>query len=194
MTQPNEIADDLRFVRTAVERRDQQAKPQAWRLIIWTMYSLVCIPTYDFLPRYGFAINMGGMVVCFVLSAIFGKRASKQSGQYRRDEIARTMLHWYVGILLLFLTCIGLSVVDPKIGEVGIGQISVILVGFLYFTAGVHLPEVRFMRWAGPIVVLAGIGIGLIPNYRWTVMGLIFAFCLMTPYFFSRRPANGMQP
>jgi hypothetical protein len=192
MTQPNEMADDLRFVRTAVERRDQPQRPETWNLIIWTMYSLVFVPLYDFVPRYAFQVNICGMILCFILSAIFGKRAGIRSGQHSRDEIAKMMLHWYVGILMLFLTCFGLAAVDPKIGDVGIGQVSVILVGFLYFTAGVHMPEVRFMRWAGPVIVLAGIGIGLVPHYRWTVMGLIFAFCLMTPYFFSRRPANGM--
>ena len=190
MTQSNEVADDLRFVRAAVEKRDQKPHAINSHLIIWAIYSLVCVPAYDFLPRQGLAINLIGFAAAMTLSGIMGKRAVIQSGQYDKAEVSRTMLHWYGGIALLLVATFGLAIVNPAMRNLAGSQVSVILVGFLYFTAGVHMPEMKFMRWAGPIIVIAGIGMALLPHYRNTAMGLIFAACLLSPLLFSRRAAD----
>jgi hypothetical protein len=190
MTESKEIAEDLRFVRTALERRDGPRRPTVPHLVIWAIYSLICVPTYDFFPRAGLGINLAGLAIGFALSKYFGKRAASQSGEYDRAAIRRMLIHWYGGVGLIFAACVGMACVDPQMREVGVGQLSVILLGMLYFTAGVHMPDARFMRWVGPIIVLCGIGMGLIPHYRWTVTGAIFAICLISPIFLSRRAAD----
>src|SRR5271170_7822393 len=114
MTQSNEIAEELRFVRAAVENRDR-VRPAAYgHLIVWAMYSLICVPMYDFLPQpRAAAINLAGFLLAMVVSGILGRRESKRSGQYDRAEINRTLLHWFGGIGLLLLATIGMQFVDP---------------------------------------------------------------------------------
>jgi hypothetical protein len=191
MTESNQMAQDLQFVRKVVESKNQRPRPAAASLLIWAGYSLFCIPTYDYLPtNHAATINLVGFLTAMGLSAIFSKHHAKRTGEFDREQLQRTMLHWYGGIALLLAVCFGLTL-EKHIDEVVCEQVSVILVGFLYFTAGVHFPEERFMRWAGPVIVLAGIGVALLPHFRSTAIGLIFAACLLTPLVFGRR-ASGL--
>jgi hypothetical protein len=188
MTQPNELADDLKYLRQAVETRDRPPRPGAVHLIIWTCYCLICIPMYDFIPSYGGRINLVGWLTAAVASGVYGHWESRRTGQFDRAKVARMMLHWYGGVALMLVALWGLAFTSSSMNELLAGQFSMILVGFLYFTAGVHMPEVRFMRWAGPVIVLAGACMGLLPHLRWTAMGLVFAACLTAPLLFSRGP------
>ncbi|HUB24053.1 MAG TPA: hypothetical protein VL992_01395 [Tepidisphaeraceae bacterium] len=191
MTQSNEMAQDLKFVRSVVENRDGPRPPIKAHLIIWALYSLICVPAYDFVAaKYALPINLAGLGAGFVLSWIFGRRAGIRSGQHDHEEVKKTLLHWYVGIALVFVACFGLSAVNPKIDGIVVEQVSIILVGFLYFTAGVHEPDSRFMRIAGPVIIVCGVLIRLVPHFRSTAMGLIFAACLLAPLIFSRKNAQ----
>jgi hypothetical protein len=187
MTESNQLAEDLQFVRNAVEARDKRVQPATMHLLIWAAYSLICIPMYDFIPAYAGRINTAGWLSAMVASFILGKREARQTGQFDRAMMLRSSLHWYGGIALLLMTVFGLAWFGRGISGDMVGQVSVILVGFLYYTAGVHLADVKFMRVAGPIIIAAGIGMGAIPHYRWTVMGLIFAVCLLSPLVFAKR-------
>jgi hypothetical protein len=181
MTESNPIAEDLKFVREAVEARDRPRRGSDAHLIIWTLYCVLCIPMYDFLPQWGGRINLVGWLTAMVVSGVLGRRETMRSGQVDLRMVRRTMLHWYGGVVLLVVATMGMAMVNPGMRELACGQLSIILVGFLYYTAGVHFPETRFMLWAGPVIVLGAIGIGLLHHYRWTAMGLIFAVCLMAP-------------
>jgi hypothetical protein len=191
MTESNplnqDLQDNLRFVRKAVEAKDQPPRSSNTVLIPWIMYTLICVPAYDYLPRYAGTLNLVGWIAAAGIGFVLGKRATRRTGQFDQVAINRTMLHWYGGIVLLLAAVYGLAFGRSGINEVGAGQVSVILVGFLYFTAGVHLAEARFMRWAGPVIVLSGIAIGWLPHLRWTAMGLIFTVCLMFPILFGGR-------
>jgi hypothetical protein len=187
MTETNQMSQDLQFVRKAVEARDQPPRRENVHLLIWAAYSLICIPSYDYLPKYGPQINLFGMVAAFVLSGILGKRATMKSGQFDRVKLKRMMLHWYGGIAMVFVAILGLFWSNPGMNPELSGPISVILVGFLYYTAGIYTPEVAFMRWAGPVVVVAGSCMDLLPHLRNTTVGLIFAACILAPVVFSRR-------
>lgn len=186
MTESNQLADDLHYVRKVVEGGEKPGRNIAPQLIVWTLYSLICIPCYDFLPAYGGRINLAGWLIAAIISGIIGRREGIRSGQFDREYLVRTLLHWYGGVVLLMVAVFGVCWVNHGATELLASQFSVILVGFLYFTAGVHMQEVRFMRWAGPVIVLAGIGLALLPHYRWTAVGLIFAACLTAPLIFSR--------
>jgi hypothetical protein len=188
MTQSNQLADDLKYLRNVVESRNRPVRPGAVHLIIWTCYCLICIPMYDFIPSYGGRINLVGWLTAAVASSIYGRRQAHKSGQYDRVKLMQSILHWYGGIVLIYVTLYGLVFTRAGLNATLAGQLSVILVGFLYFTAGVHTPEVRFMRWAGPVIILAGVSLNLLPHFRWTAMALIFAACLLSPIVFSRKP------
>jgi hypothetical protein len=189
MTESNQLADDLHFVRQAVEKRDRPGRPLAAGLLIWAAYSIICIPSYDLVPQYSGRINLVGWLAAAVLTGVFRKRATIKSGQFDREMIARSMLHWFGGVALLLVAVFGLVLSNSGINELVASQVSIILVGFLYFTAGVHMPEVRFMRWAGPIIVLAGVASAWVTHFRWTAVGAIFAACLLFPLFIQQRPA-----
>jgi hypothetical protein len=180
MAESNPIAEDLRFVRQAVEARGRQSTSSPTTLIVWAVYCLVCIPTYDFVPQYGGRINAAGWIGAMVMSWIFGKRHARRTGEYDSALLKRTMLHWFGGSVLLVAATIGLAIATGRGDEAG--QVSAVLVGFMYYFAGVNFPQShRFMLWAGPVIMAAGICAGFVPHYRSTTLGLIFACCLMTP-------------
>jgi hypothetical protein len=156
-------------------------------MLVWIAYCLFCIPTYDFLPSIGGPVNFIGWVVAAVLSGFLRKREAIRTGIYDRQAITRATLHWFGGVALLIVALLGLTYTNPHISPIACGQISVMIVGILYFTAGVHMPEAKFMLWAGPLIVLTGIALAYVPHYRWTVVGVIFAVCLTLPLIFSRR-------
>ena len=187
MTESNQLAEDLQFVRKAVEARDKPVNSSNAHLIIWAIYCLVCIPTFDFLPRYGKVINVAGMIIASVVSALLGRREGIKSGQFDRAALLRTYLHFYGGVVLVVSTVIGLAMLNPGMDGQLTGQISVILVGFMYFFGGIHIPQVKFMRWIGPIIIAAGVGLSLVPRYQWTVMGCVYAACILSPVVFGKR-------
>jgi len=191
MTETNQLAEDLQFVRKAVEARDKPVGSSNVHLIIWALYCLVCIPTYDFLPRYGKPINFAGVIIAAVVSAILGRREGMKAGQYDRAALVRTYLHFYGGVVLIISTMTGLCLLNPGAADQLMGQISVILVGFMYYFGGLHIPHVKFMRWIGPIIIAAGVGLSKVPHYQWTVMGCVYAACILSPVIFGRR--NSVQ-
>jgi hypothetical protein len=174
-------------VRKAVEARDKPQKAGRAHLVIWAAYCLVCIPAYDFIPRYGGIINLAGMMIAGVVSVLMGKREGIKAGQYDRAALMRIYTHFFGGALLVVLTVAGLASLNRGMGDQLAGQVSVILVGFMYFFGGIHIPHVKFMRWIGPIIIAAGIGLSRVPHYQWSVMACIYAVCILSPVIFGKR-------
>src|ERR1700683_4652188 len=107
MTESNQLAQDLQFVRKAVEARDGPQRPGAARLIIWATYCLICIPTYDFFPNSAARINLIGLLPAALISPAFRNRAIRESGQIDRALVRRLMLHWIGGVALLLAAVFG---------------------------------------------------------------------------------------
>lgn len=187
MDTPNQMAEDLRFVRQAVEAREKSRRPHVAHLILWTVYSLTVLPAMDFFPHQAPVISWIGLGAGVVGSMILGRIDGKKSGIYDRAEARRTMLHWFGGIVLLLVAVFGMACVDPDMRGPKAGEMSVVLVGFLYFLAGVHFPENRFMLWAGPLMVVVGIASSALTEYRYTAIGAMFAACLLSPIIFGRK-------
>jgi hypothetical protein len=187
MSDANQLAEDLQFVRRAVEARDKPLKSGNGNLIVWAIYCLVCIPTYDFIPQYGGRINLAGFICGMILSFIIGKREGRMSGQYDRSAIVRVYMHFLGGSVLLMLTTFGLAALNRGVNGEIMGQVSIILVGFMYFYGGLHVPNLSFMRWVGPIIIAAGVCLSLVPRYPWTLMACIFAVCILSPVLFGKR-------
>ena len=73
-------------------------------------------------------------------------------------------------------------------GEAG-GQVFVVLIGFMYFMAGIHLD--RAFLWISPFLLAGGILVGLVPHHGWTILGaLIAAALLATGLIYSRIAAR----
>jgi len=132
MSESNQTAEgmrqDLQFVRKAVEAKERTGPPATVHLVIWTVYSLVCIPIYDFDPRMANKVNMAGFLTALVVSFIMGKRAARRTGEFDRELTGRNMLHWYGGIALTMTALYGLAFFNRGISELAAGQVSIILV------------------------------------------------------------------
>jgi hypothetical protein len=78
-----------------------------------------------------------------------------------------------------------LSAVIPGLrGTVG-GQLIVVMIGLVYFLAGVHFD--RNLLWLGPVLVAGGVLVGLVPRYGWTGLGVVIAAGLVIPTLFPPR-------
>ena len=58
------------------------------------------------------------------------------------------------------------------------------MIGLVYFLAGVHFD--RQFLWLGPVLMIGGVVVGLVPHYGWTCLGAIIAIGLVVPTFFRR--------
>jgi hypothetical protein len=186
MTSPNPLAEDLHYVRQAVDRRGrQQPIPPtiAWAVAI---YVLVGYTLLDLNPsRGGLFLLIGGLAlgpICWFL----GRRESLRSGEYDREEARRIWLHWF-SILLAIGGVVALGVTRHVDGQV-IGQYMALTIGVIYFLAGVHFD--RNFLWLGPLLMAGSVAIGYVPRYGWTSLGAVIALGLVLPTLFRRRAAT----
>jgi len=185
MTDIKQIHDDLKFVREAVDRHDRQP-PRALTIYwVWAVYVLVGYTLIDLSPRSANWFFLIGGIAGAIISAIIGRRASQQAGEIARADGRREGLHWILGVLLAIASTIALAIVLKLPGQIA-GQLVVVMIGLVYFLAGVHFD--RNFLWLGPILMAGGVVVGLIPRYGWTSLGIIVALGLALPTLFPRRP------
>src|SRR4051794_19103849 len=164
-----QLQEDLRFVREAVARREAAARPPVAIYWVWAVYVLVGYSMIDLAPRYcGWFFMIGG-VVGGILSAMLGRRAQHRTGEHDREMGRRAMLHWMVGILLAIAGTFGLAAVIPALRGSAGSQVLVVMIGIVYFLAGVHFD--RNFLWLGPVLIAGGVLVGLFPPYGWAGVG-----------------------
>jgi hypothetical protein len=179
----NEISEDLRFVRDAVEQHRFQAGRPKSLAIMWAAYVLIGYTLIDVRPSWAglfFAIGgwAGGMISWWI-----GHRYMKRTGELNRRLERRTLLHWFVGFILIFASLTGLAMEHAALrGPLG-SQLVVLMIGLIYFTYGIHVPAARYLIWAGPILMLGGILVGLVPHYGWTALGVLIAAMILSGIF-----------
>jgi hypothetical protein len=187
-----QLQEDLRFVREAVARREAAVRRPVAIYWVWAVYVLVGYSMIDLAPRYcGWFFMIGG-VVGGILSAVLGRRAQRRTGEQDREMGRRAMLHWLVGILLAVAGTFGLAAVIPALRGSAGSQVLVVMIGIVYFLAGVHFD--RNFLWLGPVLIAGGILVGLIPRYGWTGLGVVIALGLIVPTLFDSRPAQVVAP
>ena len=180
MTESNQLANDLRFVREAVEEHHQQQGRPKSIIIMWAVYVLIGYSLIDLHPAWAGWFFMiggwgGGMISWWV-----GRRFMKSTGQINRRLERRTLLHWFVGFLLIFASLTGLAMEHAALrGPLG-SQCIVLMIGLIYFTYGIHVPAARYLIWAGPILMLGGVLVGLVPHYGWTALGVLIAAMILS--------------
>ena len=181
----DEVHNDLHFVRQAVARRDGAAFSPVSILYLWASYVLVGYTLLDVAPRAAGWFFLIGGIVGGVASGVLGRRASLRLGEQDRQRGRRMALHWGGATLLAFLALVGLSQVLPQMNGQAFGQLFVVMIGLIYFTAGIHLD--RHFLWLGPVLMIGGVVVGLFHHYGWTGLGIIIAVGLVAPTFFPRR-------
>jgi hypothetical protein len=182
MEDVRQIGEDLRYVRNAVARSDRDRGPPPVLAYLWAAYVLIGYALIDLNPNAaGMFFAIGG-VVGGILSWILGKAYARRSGESDRTQGIRALSHFGGGILLAWVFCIALAVIiAPLRGEKG-SQVFVVMIGLIYFLWGVN--QDRYYLFLGPILMLGGVLVGMVPHYGWTGLGAVIALGLIAPTFF----------
>lgn len=186
MSEVHQLSEDLAFVRGAVQRRDSRRPDMLGVYAPWAVYVLVGYTLLDFRPDIAnFVFAFGWIPACLV--AYLFTRKLKALGEIGSDrQYSRNVaLHWYGGIVLALATSIALSNVIPGLRGTPSGQITVCMVGLVYFFGGVHFDR-RFLV-LGPVMIVCAIFVGFIPKLPWTTLGIVIATGLVVPSFFKRK-------
>ena len=192
MTEIHQLHDDLRFVRDAVALGDPPARGPAAIYVVWAVYVLVGYTLLDVDSRAAGWFFLVGGVLGGVASALLARRARRKDGAYDRREVRRTLLHWGAGIVLAIACAMALAAVMPALRGQPSGQLIVVMIGLVYFLAGVHF-DPNFL-WLGPILMVGGVLVGFVPRFGWTALGAVIALGLVIPTLLpARRAAGGGQ-
>jgi hypothetical protein len=185
MTQSDQLQQDLRFVRRAVEQhgRRRYASPRGI-LWLWAAYVLVGYTWLDFNPRGGGLFLLIAGVVCGFLSGLIGKAAAAKAGERDAEEGRIQFLHW-ITIFIGIAAVLTLAAINPILRSNVGGQMIVIVVGIVYFLYGVHR-DPHFL-WLGVLLIAGAIGISFVPAYPWTSLGVVIAVGLVIPTLLPRR-------
>jgi hypothetical protein len=182
MTQPQQIQEDLHFVRQAVTRHDQHRRHPS---ILWVVaaYVLIGYTLLDFHPLLAsWFLGIAG-VALWPVQALLGRNAARRDGEYDRATVLRIRLHWGGGISVAVVAAMALAAIVPSLRGPVMGQLIVVMIGLVYFLGGVHLD--RQFLWLGPVVIAGGVLVGFVPNYGWTALGVVIAAGLVIPTFFG---------
>jgi hypothetical protein len=185
-----QIQEDLRFVRAAVERREKPPLQANGVYYYWAAYVLVGYFLIDAAPAAANWWFLVGMFPGFAISAIFGRRAMMRSGESDPQVGRRYALHWMGGVILAVVSSVVLANVLGLRGQAG-GQLCVAMIGMVYFLAGVHFNRAFIVLG---LVMLAGAAVvGYVPHYGWTMLGVVIAAGLVVPTFFTKKSAVEMR-
>jgi hypothetical protein len=189
MSDTHEVEQDLHYVREVVTRAERSPQRRAGIYWIWALYVLIGYPLMDFAPRYSEPFFTLGIIVCVAATIFLMRRYKKLAGV--RPKHDRSELFWWGGTALIIFCSIGISIIIPHVSRQASGQITVMLVGILYFLSGVHYD--RNFLWLGPTLCVCAILVGFVPHYGWAALGIVFALGLIGPTLFTPRPPEEIQ-
>ena len=185
MTDIDQMQQDLSFVRQAISRRGHRDPCRGKIYLVWAVYSLIGFSLMDLNSNYSNLFFIGGFAVAAYLSRVIGKQTARATGEFDRDLIRRTTLHFWGGIWLAMAASVGMQILVPGLRGFAGGQLCVVLIGLVYFLAGVHFDG--YFLILGPIVMVGAFAVGFISHRPWTCLGAVIALGLSAPYFIWRR-------
>lgn len=171
MTNPDQLEDDLHFVRNAVERQQMGVMPLSIA-ILWSGFVLLGFTMLDLRPAVGGVILFVGAPLCYLMSLRLGTSSARAAGI--RDSISGTLhlLHW--GTLLLSSGVLLLVAMRNDLpGEV-VGQIFLVLSGVVYILGGVHF-RIRALVGVGLAMMGLAALLTYLERWGWTGAGVIIA-------------------
>lgn len=170
----HQLAQDVHFVRTTVERA--HADPTPRRLcFLWAAISCIGFALVDlrdaWVPFYWTIAGPAG----FALSAWLGWRYARQRGQVSSDVGTRHFLHWGAMLAAVFLTW--LMPLTSATPWSDVGPIILLLLALGYFQAGVHFDAA--FGWLGVVLAVGYVFVLVVSAYAWLTFGTIFALALV---------------
>lgn len=182
MTQTDQMQQDLKFVRDAVARRgilDRTPQAIAW---LWAIFILLSFALLDF--RFSAAMWMFavGAPLCGIVSFLIGRNVARHEGEFDHRVGFTCALHW--GTIFLAMIALCFLAAAGRVSGQGIGQVATLVVGVVYFLAGVHFDR----RWmtSGLLLMAGAAAISWIPHYPWTSLGAVVCLALILPTFFGK--------
>jgi hypothetical protein len=168
-----QIEQDLRYVRTAIDRADVHRSPRLL-CFLWAGIGLIGFSLNDlraaWVPLYwAIAAPFG-----FVLSAAIGWRHSERIGLVTPHIGRRHLAHWGALLGAVFLAWL-----MPVVGVMpwpALGPTIVLLLALGYFLAGVHFDSA--FRWIGLVLAAGYLVVLFVDTYAWLTLGVLFALCL----------------
>jgi hypothetical protein len=193
MTDVQKFQEDLRFVRDAVNRRSPGLAGYANIYYMWAAYVLIGYILIDINPVYANWFFLIGGVGAMFVGHFFRARDTRAGGEIDRVRNRQAALHWAGGVGGSILVVVALACVIPALHGPASGQLVVVLIGMVYFLWGVHRD--RSFLWLGPVLMVGGVVVGLIPHYRWTSLGAVIAAGLVAAGILARhRQARNAEP
>jgi uncharacterized membrane protein len=179
MTNPQQLQQDLQFIRTAVVRRERTNRGPVAINYIWAIYVLVGYALLDHnIAAAGWFFMVGG-IVGGILSSIAGRLDAHKQGEQDWEMGRRALLHFGGGIVVALIGTTALAAVIPELRSTRGSQVLVVMIGVIYFLAGVHFDG--YFLWLGPVLVAGGVAVGFIHHDAWTLLGAVIAVGLIIP-------------
>jgi len=194
MTETQRLQEDLQFVRHAVVKRDSPAPTPGAILILWGVYVLVGYTLLDFNRTYASMFLAIAGITGGVASLFIGRWYAQREGQVNEDEGVRHALHW--GSILIAIAAIMALAYTRRDqisgnGEI-VGQLIAMVIGIIYFLAGVHFD--RYFLGLGLLLVVGSIAISFMPRYGWTSLGVLISAGLMLPVLLRNLKEKTVSP
>jgi hypothetical protein len=174
MPAADQIHDDLRYVRNAVEAADREPTPASIYLL-WAVIAGAGFALLDFAPRWAPAYWLPASLLGLAASLLIGRRHARRSGQRDRGEGWRHGLHWLALPLAAALAI--LLAAAGRLGGPALGQVILLLVAVVYFLAGVHLD--RRLLWVSGVIVAGYLALFALTAWGWTIVGATLAASLV---------------
>lgn len=185
MNEPSSLHEDLRYVRSAVDRSQRSRSPAViWYL--WAAISLVGFALIDLRPQ---AVGLYWLIAApigFVLSIWLARRSHARMGQSDRATARRWFEHWagFLVVVILLVLAGALGGIDGRT----IGLAAVLLTALAYYTAGVHLESK--LKWVGLVILLAFPTLLFLGRWAWSATGAVLTISLFLTGLTSTREAR----
>jgi len=185
-----QLAEDLRFVREAVQSSRNVQYRSAAVPILWAGIIAVGFPLDDFCTNGALAWHWAvwywtvAPIVGFLLSCWLGYRTDRNAGvSSDRAEAWRIGLHW--SSIFLGAIAVGAIMATNHLDGLGVGEsLSLLVTGLVYYLGGVHIDR-RFL-WPG-LAAMAGSGaIGHLGPYQLTIIGAVIAVALVASALWTK--------
>ena len=178
-----QMQNDLAYIRGTVARQQRSSNGPAPVLWLWAIYVLVGYTLIDVRPAAASIFFLVAGIIGGFLSAFLSRRWARRTGESDPAMGRRVGLHFGVGVVLAIVAALATALVFKTLTGQQAGQLVVVMIGIVYFLAGVHIA--RYFLWLGPVLIAGGLAVGFVPHYGWTMLGAVIAIGLVLPTFFQ---------
>lgn len=180
MTQSDQAARDLEFVRGALEAHGESGGRETPVSvgIMWAAIILLGCLGNDFIPQWAWLFWVTAAPVGSMLSGVLSGRRAAQMGEMHARIGMLNGMHWsclfWAPIPIILLAVMG------KIDGQTCGTLMLLVSGVVWYLAGVHLDR----RWTLPGIAMVAAAAILVwvHKYPWTIAGVIGAGSVLVSF------------